>query len=398
MHSIRFFTAVAGGLFVFAFFFLGSCGQPQAALPQKEGADAEKPRMKYAKYFSFSEESGCRVVRVTSPGEAYGGINRGYMLVPRTQAVPDHSPDLVVVRTPLEKVTCETGFQVSLLELLGCFDAISGVSGKTRVGQDTVHTMIDSGDMPVTGFMRKMDMEILLRIAPDMAFVNVSSVSSDVFEHMRAYGIQPGFFCASLEEHPLGALEWIRFMGAFFEKDSLAEAVFREREEVYIELQRKIADVGFMPTVIAGYSRKGAWSTMGSSRWFTTMLRHSGASYLLEGNELERGHLLSHEVAMEAGMAADFWVNTHYRAGSLDELLGIDERYILFRSVRHQGVYNNNKSCFLNGRNRFWDVGMSEPHVLLADLAAIFHPEVFADHSLTYYQRLKNEWKDGEVR
>ncbi|UZJ40181.1 hypothetical protein OO006_07285 [Prosthecochloris sp. SCSIO W1101] len=88
-------------------------------------------------------------------------------------------------------------------------------------------------------------------------------------------------------------------------------------------------------------------------------------------------------------MKADFWVNTHFRVTDLDGLLEIDERYRLFSSVKKGMVYNNNNYRFENGRNRFWDSGMVEPHVLLADLITIFHPEVLPDHTLKYYRRLE---------
>lgn len=362
------------------------CGEAE----EREGVkqvQPDRPEVLYAQKFSLGWESGYRVVRVLSPEHS---LEHTYVLVPENRPVPDHADGMTVVRVPLKKVTCENGFQVSLLDMLGAFGAIGGVSGKTRIGHERIHQMIDSGEIAVTGFMRRMNMETLLRLDPDLAFVNVSSVSSDVFEKMRAYGLSTGYFCASIEEHPLGTLEWIKFMGAFFQQDSLAAALFREREQAYLELQQKTMNTEEKPAVIAGYSRKGAWSTMGSSRWFAKMLEHAGALYLYEGLGLERGHILSHEVAMNAGIRADYWVNTHFSVSDLDALLGMDSRYGLFTSVRQKTVYNNNHSRFSNGRSRFWDEGMTEPHVILADLIRIFHPDLLPDHDLVYYHRLLN--------
>ncbi len=348
--------------------------------------------VKYARRFSLEkQDDGSTLIRVLSPEGTDIGIEYAYLLVPDNLPVPDHPAGVRVVRTPLKRVTCENGFQVSLIEMLGCFDAIAAVSGKQRVGQDRVHGMIDGGKLPVTGYMRNLNMETMLKVDPELAFVNVSSVSSDTFEKMAAYDLQAGFFCASLEEHPLGAFEWIKFIGAFFEKDSLAAKIFRERERAYLDMQKKTAHVSDRPLVIAGYSRKGAWSTMGSSRWFVTMLDHAGGNYLFRGQDLDRGHILSHEVAMDAGMKADFWVNTHFRITDLNGLLESDERYRLFRSVQNGTVYNNNRYRFDNGRNRFWDTGMTEPHVLLQDLIAIFHPELLAEPTLRYYRRLQEK-------
>ena len=346
----------------------------------------------YAERFSITRlDNGSTLLQVKVPKGESIGIEYRYLLVPDDKAVPEYSGDARVIRTPLKSVTCENGFQVSLLEMLGCFDAIKGVSGKRRVGQDRVHRMIDKGELVTTGFMRGLNMETLLKLDPDLSFVNVSSVSTDLFEEMMAYGLKPGFFCASLEEHPLGALEWIKFVGAFFGKDSLAAAVFKEKEQAYLETMDTVNNITRKPSVIAGYNRKGAWSTMGSSRWFVSMLEHAGGEYLFKGPRLDRGHILSHEVAMDAGMQADFWVNTHFRVTDLEGLLQEDERYRLFRSVLNGAVYNNNRYRFENGRSRFWDTGMTEPHILLQDLIAIFHPELLPDHTLRYYRRLQEK-------
>ncbi len=370
--------------------YCSSCaGEGDKNIVEPEG-DRHSGNVFYAERFSTTRlDDGSTLLQVKVPEGEKIGIEYAYLLVPDDMDVPEYSGDARVIRTPLKSVTCENGFQVTLIGMLDSFDAVKGVSGKRRVGQDRVHRMIDKGELATIGFMRGLNMETMLKLDPDLSFVNVSSVSSDLFEEMMAYGLKPGFFCASLEKHPLGALEWIKFVGAFFEKDSLAAAIFEGREQAYLDALKAVRDIDRKPSVIAGYSRKGAWSTMGSSRWFVSMLEHAGGDYLFKGQKLDRGHILSHEVAMDAGMQADFWVNTHFRVTDLDGLLQEDERYGLFRCFRNRTVYNNNNYRFDNGRNRFWDEGMTEPHLLLEDLISIFHPDLLPDHTLKYYRHLQ---------
>lgn len=350
---------------------------------------SEKQEVRYAKHFSMSRRDGCTSLRVFRPTASGSVLMFSYLLVPESRSVPPHERDVIVVRTPLKSVTCESGFQVSLLELLGCADALVGVSGTVRVGQDDLHRRIERGELAVTGFMQSTNMEVLVKLSPEMVFVNTSSVVSDISEKLQTYGLTPAVFSASFEEHPLAALEWIRFVGALFEKDRLADAIFRDRERMYLEMQKKAAGLKSRPSVIAGYGRGGSWSTMGSSPWFIAMLDHAGADYLFRGRALERGHLLGHETAFIAGMKADFWVNTYSSAKSLGDVVRHDDRYELFPCVRNQRVYNNNAFRFANGRSRFWDTGMTEPHLILADLIALFHPERMPGHKLKYYRKLE---------
>ena len=378
----------SGSILLLILLLLAACTPSGRQTGSRQQADREAGEVRYARLFTIARENGCTRITVAAADSASRQDPFTYLLVPEGKPVPEDAGEAMVVRIPLKKVTCENGFQVSLLQMLGRSAALAGVSGKQRVGQDDVHRKIDSGELAVTGFMRGMNMERLLKTAPDMVFVNTTGVASDVPGKLRSCGLTPGMFSASLEEHPLGAFEWIRFMGAFFDRDSLADALFSERERAYLDVQARVADVKRRPSVIAGYSRKGAWSTMGSSRWFATMLDHAGANYLFKGKPFERGHLIGQEAGLSAGMSADFWVNTHFRAVSIDDLTGEDSRYGLFRSVRERRVYNNNGSCFANGRSRFWDTGMTEPHLILADLVSIFHPELMPGHKLKYYRRL----------
>lgn len=355
----------------------------------KENHAGERQPLRYAKLFSMKKTDGCTRIEVFSETQGKRIPAMRYLLVPRGAAIPVHDADERVVQVPLGKVTCESGYQVALLELIGASDAIAGVSGKVRVGQDWVHRKIDDRSLVVTGIMRSMNLERLVSVNPDIVFINTSAAGSDIPAKIGSYGLVPGLFSASVEEHPLGTLEWIRFMGAFFGKDSLAEAIFSGKERSYLQVQEKAKGIHERPTVIAGYTRKGTWSTMGSSSWFVAMLDHAGADYLFRDQPLDRGHMLSGEVAMEKGEKADFWLNTHSRVSTMPELLSEDLRYQAFKSVRQGRVYNNNNSCFTNGRSSFWDVGMTEPHLILADLITIFHPELMPGHKLHYYRRLE---------
>ena len=51
-------------------------------------------------------------------------------------------------------------------------------------------------------------------------------------------------------------------------------------------------------------------------------------------------------------------------------------------------VYNNNARLNENGGNDYWEGGISNPNLVLADLIKIFHPELLPNHKLFFYQKL----------
>jgi iron complex transport system substrate-binding protein len=69
--------------------------------------------------------------------------------------------------------------------------------------------------------------------------------------------------------------------------------------------------------------------------------------------------------------------------------LAADERFATFDAVQSGEVYNNNRRLTEQGGNDYWESGVNNPHLILADLIAIFHPELLPDHELYYYQQLR---------
>jgi len=375
--------------FLLAPFLLLSC-QPTADEQHRVEAQAAKSdELRYAKYFSITRYAGYTVLDVHALKPNDLCTKQTYLLVPKGKPVPDFPKQATLVRTPVDNVTCQSGFQVRLLDMLGCFDAISGVASKQSVGQDKVHDMIDRGELVEIGPPGRMNREKLLELAPEVAFVHGAGRSATFYEDMKRMNVMPVDFCSFREEHPLAVLEWIKFAAAFFDRDSLATALFNQREKEYLDLLDRIRiSEERRPKVIAGYSSKGSWSTMGSTWWFGSLVKDAGAEYVLDPRQVERGFLLSSEVAFEEGMKADFWLNTHTYARNLDQLLSYDARYAHFPSVQNKHVFNNNARCYANGKTRFWDEGITRPHVILADLVSIFYPEILPDHKLVYYHRL----------
>jgi len=389
MNRIKSAMSQAMPLFIAVLLLSIQACKPSENAKTASGTEAtEAVPLRYAKLFTMKRENGCTWIDVFAGEKNRSAPVARYLLVPRGKAVPEHDAEMLVVETPVRRLTCDNGLELSFLDLLGASEALAGVSGKVLISHDRVHRAIDDGTLAVTGYGRSTNMEKLLALKPDVTFI-ITSFGADLPSRLRSYGMTPGLFSAYREEHPLGVVEWIKFMGAFVGKESQAEAIFREKEVLYLKMQQKARQVRERPAVIAGYMSKGAWSTMTAPRSFVTMLDHAGADYLFRELEPERGYLLSGEIAVQAGQQAAFWLNTHSRASKLRDVLGQDGRYAEFKSVREGRVYNNNGSCFKNGKTEYWDTGTTEPDRILADLVAIFHPELMPGHKLRYYRRLE---------
>ena len=86
-------------------------------------------------------------------------------------------------------------------------------------------------------------------------------------------------------------------------------------------------------------------------------------------------------------LQADFWLNVGY-VDSRADIAARDVRYKAFRPFRQSTIFNNNKRVNDLGANDYWESGAVNPHLILADLIRILHPELLPDHELVYYKQL----------
>ena len=70
------------------------------------------------------------------------------------------------------------------------------------------------------------------------------------------------------------------------------------------------------------------------------------------------------------------------------DLLALDSRFADFAAFQSSDMWNNNRDVNPNGGNNYYELGVTNPQLVLADLLAIFHPQLLPDHEFTFYQRL----------
>jgi iron complex transport system substrate-binding protein len=73
---------------------------------------------------------------------------------------------------------------------------------------------------------------------------------------------------------------------------------------------------------------------------------------------------------------------------TLAEVQAADERYANFAPLNNGRVYNANARLNEHGGNDYWENGIAEPHLVLADMIKILHPELLPEHELKFYRRM----------
>jgi iron complex transport system substrate-binding protein len=97
---------------------------------------------------------------------------------------------------------------------------------------------------------------------------------------------------------------------------------------------------------------------------------------------------VSLEIVYDGALDANIWITNLFNVRTVDELLAIDPRYADFDAVQSRTVWNNDLDVNENGGNNYFELGVTNPHLILLDLVAIFYPDLLPDHEFSFYQRL----------
>lgn len=233
-----------------------------------------------------------------------------------------------------------------------------------------------------------LQIETVLDLRPEVIFTYGTGSFRDAYPKLLEAGLKVGMIGEYMESTPLGRAEWIKFVALFFDRGKEAEEIFTQMEARYLKLTALTRDVDRRPTVITNTPYGGHWSVSGGNSFISHYLQDAGAAYVWQKTGDTGSIPMDIELVYDRGLTADFWINTGIWT-SLAQALRSDPRFAAFKSLQTGKLFNNNKRLNAAGGNDFWESGMVQPDVILADLIRIFHPELLPDHKLYYYRQLK---------
>ena len=372
---------------------LVACQQTQNQSAKSEASDPVKtvtsftPEITYAKHFTIAVHENFKSVIVKNPWVEDDTLF-SYVLYPKEMAAP-FSVEWAdfVIPVPIDEVVTTSSPHIGLVGLLGELDKITGVSNDRYVYNSHIYKKISEGQILQVGSLKDSNLEILLDLSPDLVMkTGVDNVRNED-ERLIEAGVPVSYNIEWMEKNMLARAEWIKFVGAFFNKDEKADSIFRSIEKEYLKARAITADIDLRPDIMTGNNFKGTWYLPGSDSYLTRLIHDAGGDYYYK-NEKSTGSLpLSFEVVLDNLIESDFWIGP--RAESLKELEMLDERYTLFKAFRDGNVYTFNKRMSENGGNDYWESGMARPDLILKDVIKIFHPGLLPNHQLYYYKKLQ---------
>ncbi|PJF44634.1 MAG: ABC transporter substrate-binding protein, partial [Phototrophicales bacterium] len=355
----------------------------------------DKVQFNYAESVSVEYFNHYKVVTITQPWpgaeEAFS-----YVLVQCGTPTPEDYDNALIIEVPVKRVISMSTTYLPHIVRLGVLDTLIGVDTAAFASTPEVVELAEAGELIEVGSGSAVNVELVLEAEPDLVLTYGSGFADyDAHPVLLEAGIPTALNADFTETTPLGRAEWLKYTALFYNQEAAANELFDSIAQNYEELAAQLANLPDeeRPTVLTNTIFGDAWNATGAQSYAGRFIYDAGARLVLEDVEgvAESNSTvpLDPEVVFFEGADADFWLVNAFGVFSLEDLLSQDERYADFLAVSNGGVYSNIGRIGPNGGYDYYETGVIEPDVILKDLIAIFHPELFPDHELVYYRQLQ---------
>ncbi|MCC8088923.1 MAG: ABC transporter substrate-binding protein [Rikenellaceae bacterium] len=340
----------------------------------------------YASGFEIYEHGNSSVLKIKNLWDS--GEEDSIYFLSRNGEEPPESFQGTTISVPVTNAVCMSSTNISFLEMLGCGDIITGVSGGDFISSPVIKERIKNRIIRDIGYEGSADLELLVDISPDIIMTyGITGESSILGPKTEELGLKTLYIGDYLEMSPLGRAEWLMVYAELTDKRELALKEFNRIVQEYTEVCRLISDSAHRPSVMLNAPWRDTWFVPGDRNYMVRLLTDAGGEYVCKGTDSESSRPISIENAYLYASGADFWLNPG-SASSLAELVADNPNFSDIRSVQSGNIYNNNKRSTPEGGSDFWESGAVMPEMILKDLIRILHPELLPEHDLYFFIKL----------
>lgn len=347
-----------------------SCGSRHV-----DGADGDSGveiRFAHSRLLRASDCGTYRRVDVVDPWDTTRLLHT-YILVDSGTPDSGHLPEGTVVGVPLRRSIVYSSVHQRVFDMLDACGAIAGVCDAEYVSNPALLAGLSDGSVADCGNNMSPTIEKIVAARPDAVVLSPYETSGN-YGKLGNAGI-PIVECADyMEASPLGRAEWIRFFGMLLGRETEADSIFAATEQEYLRLKKLASSTGKRPTVLVDGIYGQGWSVPPRMSTTAHFINDAGGRNPFDYLDGAAGTTpLSPEQVLSKARDADLWLFRYYQK----------EDMTLAQMERDHPVYSRFEA-FANGRVlgcntarvAYYEEVPFNPHLLLAELTAIFHPEL----------------------
>ncbi len=365
-------------LFFFCLFI--SCGHTSK---QTSSEAIASDTIRYARGLEVQHFKDYSIVEINDPWEK-GQLLQRYILVGRDQPLPGNLPAGTVVRVPLQNVVVYTSVHAAIVDMLGETDKIIGVCEPRYMDTPGIQQGILEGRIADLGESTSPNVEKMIEIGAE--YVIASPFQNSNYGPVEKIGIPIIEGADYMESLPLGRTEWIRFYGLLFNKQNVADSLFRETELNYLELKEMVSGVEKRPTVVSEKKFGSSWYVPTGDSYIAHLFADAGANYIFDDIPGAGSTPMAFESVFDRAIHADFWLVKYNQAEDMTykELRAEYTPYENFDAFKNHTIFGCN-----TGIVPYYEEFPIHPDYLLKDFVRIFHPELLPDYTPRYYKQME---------
>ena len=304
--------------------------------------------------------------------------------------VPDNIDNSHRIQIPVERVASMSTTHLGMFSFLNAEEVLKAIEVKKYVSSENIKKGVEAGEIAELSPAGEINLEVAVATNLDVVLgVGYPNSPNDAYQNLENLGI-PVLLNADWQEKTLlGRAEWVKLLAALLNKEELANQAFRELEIRYNDVSKRLEIAeDKSPSVITGLAQGDVWYVAGGNSFSYYLLDLAGVKYPWARDESTGSVRLSFETVYEEGLKADYWLVPSV-AKTLEEIRDADPRYADFKAYKSRQIFNIYGRFNEGGGNDFYESAVMNPDIVLKDIGKIFHPELFPEHNLYYYNQLK---------
>ena len=347
---------------------------------RSDNKNEENTKINFAKGFQIEDQNEIQKIIIKSPYQNSEEVFE--YLLSRNKNLKKE------LRIPISRIVVTSTTHIPMIELLNEENSIVGFPNASYISSQKTRQRVEQGFIKEIGKENLLNTEVLLNLQPDLVLGYSVSTADKSLEIIKKSGIPVIYNGDWLEETPLGRAEWIRFFGVLYDKQKMADSIFKTIETAYLEVKQLALKTSEKPTILSGaVMSKDIWNLPGGESFVAQFLADANLDYLWKNSKGKGSLSLSFESVFERAKEADFWIAPGHFS-SKTEMLEHNKLYAEFKAFKKDNIYTSTLKKGKTGGVIYYELAPTRPDLVLKDLIKIAHPELLPNYELTFFEKM----------
>ena len=350
----------------------------------------EKSQAVSAKQFTVEYHRNFKILTVTPREDTTLRIR--YALVQCGTPAPSGFDARRVIEVPVRRMAITHTDYHGVIDTLNLYSQVLAISQEKVVSLPRMRAALAQGTMRAVGSQHHLDLEQLIALKPDV-ILSYWSVSPEWNAPAKVdeVGLKSGALVGHWERTPLGALDWLKVVAMYVNREGDANAIVAGVSARYDSLRARVQQNAGRDSVhyITAFPAGDNWELQRADHSAYTRMQDAGLVYafrpLIDESDFPSTTL---EAAIVHGSAADVWFGAPARWKSTADIIATDARLSAFRAVGRGQVYSWRRGASESDRVPYSERWLAHPDEVLGDIIAATHPALLPGHTFHYLQRV----------